>query len=175
MFISDFNANVSTLNFGSEKETRRVHEVLHANGIVTISELCHLSKKHIESLELDPALVELHLKKNGLSFGMTEKDVLIHQQLTTELLKTNPDETPNDEREHLSKQVQELSASLYSTEGNWSERFYEMSKELFLNDHSFFRSKDEKFRRATSIAQHFILRFMCVNQMMIDSKKEKNN
>ena len=160
MFISDFNANVSTLNFGSEKETRKVHETLHANGIVTISELCHLSKKHIESLELDPALVELHLKKNGLTFGMTEKDILIHQQLTTELLKTNPDETPNDEREHLSKQ---------------SERFYEMSKELFLNDHSFFRSKDEKFRRATSIAQHFILRFMCVNQMMIDSKKEKNN
>ena len=175
MFISDFNANVSTLNFGTEKDTKKVHETLHANGIITISELCHLTKKHIETLELDPASMELHLKKNGLSFGMTEKDILIHQQLVLELLKTDQDEAPTEESEHLSKQVQELSSSLYSTEGNWSERFYEMSKEVFLNDHSIFRSKDAKFRRATSIAQHFILRFMCVNQMMIDSKKEKND
>ena len=175
MFINDFNANVSTLNFGTEKDTKKVHETLHANGIVTISELCHLSKKHIESLELDPASMELHLKKNGLSFGMTEKDILIHQQLVSELLKTNQDKAPSDEKEQLSKQVQELSTSLYSTEGNWSERYYEMSKELFLNDHSIFRSNDEKFRRATSIAHHFVLRFLCLNQMMIDSKKEKNN
>lgn len=175
MFISDFNANVSTLNFGTEKDTKKVHETLQANGIITISELCHLTKKHIETLELDPASMELHLKKNGLSFGMTEKDILIHQQLVLELLNKNQDEAPTDEREHLSKQVQELSASLYSTEGNWSERFYEMSKELFLNDHSIFRSKDAKFRRATSIAHNFILRFRCVNQMMVDSKKEKND
>ena len=174
MFISDFNANVSILNFGTEKETKKVHETLHANGITTISELCHLSKKHIESLELDPVSVELHLKKNGLSFGMTEKDILIHQQLVLELLKTNQDEAPTDESEHLSKQVQELSTSLYSTDGNWSERFYEISKELFLNDHSIFRSNDEKFKRATSIAHNFILRFRCVNQMMVDSNKEKN-
>lgn len=63
MIISNFLANISTLNFGTDKETQVVHDTLHAKGITTISELCHLSKKHIEALGLDPSLMELHLKK----------------------------------------------------------------------------------------------------------------
>ncbi|OKZ18328.1 MAG: hypothetical protein BHV77_13320 [Bacteroides sp. 43_108] len=63
MIISNFSANISTLNFGTDKETLVVHDTLHAKGITTISELCHLSKKHIEALGLDPSFMELHLKK----------------------------------------------------------------------------------------------------------------
>ena len=74
MFISDFTADVSTLNFGTDKETQVVHDTLHAKGVTTIGEFCHLSKKHIEALGLDPSLIELHLKKNGLSLGMCDNN-----------------------------------------------------------------------------------------------------
>ena len=62
MIINDFTTDVSTLNFGTDKETQVVHDTLHAKGVTTIGELCHLSKKHIEALGLDPSLIELHLK-----------------------------------------------------------------------------------------------------------------
>lgn len=184
MFINDFSANVSTLNFGTEKDTKKVHEILKTNGIATISELCHLSKKHIEALSLEPTLVELHLKKVGLSFGMTDKDILSHQLLASELLKTKHEEdnnenkdtdNPNDKVELLKNRVKEQCLSVFSTEGNWPERYYELSKELYFNDHSKFRSKDEKFNRATTTALDFIYRFMGVNMMMIESEKEKKN
>ena len=87
MIINDFTTDVSTLNFGTYKETQVVHDTLHAKGVITIGELCHLSKKHIEALGLDPSLIELHLKKNGLSLGMCDNELLQHQRIASELLK----------------------------------------------------------------------------------------
>lgn len=36
MIISDFTADISTLNFGTDKETQVVHDTLHAKGVTTI-------------------------------------------------------------------------------------------------------------------------------------------
>ena len=174
MFISDFSADVSTLNFGTEKDTNKVHETLHANGIFTISELCRLSKKNIESLQLDPALVEFHLKKEGLSLGMTEDGILRHQKVVLELFRTNQAVNSIDKNDLLDQQVKEIVDTIYSTEGNWPERFYELTKELFLKDHCIFRSTNEKFQRAISIAHLFVLRFMYTSQKMIESEKKSN-
>ena len=85
MTLSDFTTYVCNLNFGTVKDTQFVHDTLHAKGITTISELCHLAKKHIEALGLDPSLIELHLKKYGLSLGMCDNDILQHQRLASEL------------------------------------------------------------------------------------------
>ena len=110
MIISDFTADVSTLNFGTDKETQVVHDTLHAKGVTTIGELCHLSKKHIEALGLDPSLIELHLKKNGLSLGMCDNDILQHQRIASELLKKDS-EKPSTNKPAADIQVKKIIAS----------------------------------------------------------------
>ena len=112
MIISNFSANISTLNFGTDKETQVVHDTLHAKGITTISELCHLSKKHIEALGLDPSLMELHLKKNGLSLGMCDNEILQHQRIASELLKKN-DEMPLTNESDADIQAKQIIGSFY--------------------------------------------------------------
>lgn len=108
MIISDFTADISTLNFGTDKETQVVHDTLHAKGVTTIGELCHLSKKHIEALGLDPSLIELHLKKNGLSLGMCDNELLQHQRIASELLK-NESEKPSTNKPDADIQVKKSS------------------------------------------------------------------
>ena len=112
MIINDFTTDVSTLNFGTDKETQVVHDTLHAKGVTTIGELCHLSKKHVEALGLDPSLIELHLKKNGLSLGMCDNDILQHQRIVSELLKKHEEMPPTDESE-ADIQVKQIVASFY--------------------------------------------------------------
>lgn len=171
MLISDFTADVSTLNFGTDKDTKVVHETLHANGIVTIGELCHLSKKNIESLELDPALIDFHLKKHGLSLGMNDNDILLHQQTVLELMKANKAMLSKN-KVTLDPQTKEIISSLYKLDVDWSERYYELAKTLFFSDHCIFRSTENKMRRALLLSNKFILIYYNSIKIMLDSLKE---
>ena len=209
MFIKDFTADISTLNFGSDKDTKFVHDRLHANGIITISELCHLTKKHIEALGLDPAVIELHLKKNGLSLGMNDALIIQHQRILSVLPemendKPSVDENNNkpsmDEPEEPSVEVlndkasvdesndmpsvevpqadvqfEQVTASLFSLDANWPERYFELVKSLFLSDHCVFRSTEKKMNRALRLAYRFILWYYVVNKGMIEKPQEEQN
>lgn len=159
MFIIDFSADVSTINFGTVKDTQTVHDTLHTKGIKTISELCHLSKKHIEALELDPSLIELHLKKNGLSIGMSDNDILQHKRIVQELLKKN-DGVPSTNKSSDDIQVKRIITSFYKADMDWSERHYELAKSLYLADHCIFRSKKNKTKRAFILANDFIAKYL---------------
>ena len=172
MFIKDFTADVSTLNFGTDKDTKVVHETLHAKGIVTISELCHLSKKNIEAFELDPALIELHLKKNGLSFGMSDNDILQHQEIVFEMIKTNCSMTSMNKSAANSK-AKEIISSFYKLDADWSERYFELAKNIFLSDHCIFRSTEEKMERALILANKFIVHYFSMGAKMVESLIEK--
>lgn len=158
MTISDFTTDVCTLNFGTVKDTQFVHDTLHAKGITTISELCHLSKKHIEALGLDASLIELHLKKNGLSLGMCDNDILQHQRIVSELLRKDG-EKPSTNKTSTDVQVKKLLASFYDLDVDWSERHYELAKSLYLSDHSIFRSKEKKMSRAFYLANNILVQY----------------
>lgn len=172
MFIKDFTADVSTLNFGTDKDTKAVHEKLHAKGITTISELCHLSKKNIEALEFDPVLIELHLKKNGLSLGMSDEDILQHQFVASKLITTNSDMESADQCPEDSR-LNDFSTSLFKLDADWSERYFELAKALFLSDHSILRSREKKMKRAILSANRFILMNYSVGVKLLDNQKEQ--
>ena len=158
MIISDFTADISTLNFGTDKETQVVHDTLHAKGVTTIGELCHLSKKHIEALGLDPSLIELHLKKNGLSLGMCDNDILQHQRIASELLNKNDDMPPTNESD-ADIQAKQMIATFYDLEADWSERHFELVKSLYLSDYCIFRSKEKKMKRAFILANNMLVQY----------------
>ena len=166
MYIKDFTADISTLNFGPEKDTKVVHDRLHANGIITISELCHLTKKHIEALGLDSAHIELHLKKNGLSFGMSDTDVFQHQRIALGQTQTNNDKPSTKESKDMSTTdeskafVRKFITSLYTLDADWSERYFELAKSLFIADHSIFRTKEQKMQRAFLLANTFVVQYL---------------
>ena len=172
MFIKDFTADVSTLNFGTDKETQVVHDTLHAKGVTTISELCHLSKKHVEALGLDPSLIELHLKKNGLSLGMCDNDILQHQRIVSELLKKHEEMPPTDESE-ADIQVKQIVASFYDLDVDWSERHFELVKSLYLSDHCIFRSKEKKMRRAFFLANNILTQYHALTTASLEYLKKK--
>ena len=208
MFIKDFTADISTLNFGTEKDTKTVHDRLHANGIITINELCHLTKKHIEALGLEPTFIELHLKKNGLSFGMSDALIIQHQRILSALPKMENDKPSSDEpddkpsiEEHRDNsstdepnaipsteettnepstevpeadaQFDPFTASLFALEANWSERYFELVKSLFISDRCIFRSTEKKMKRAIRLAYKFILLYYVVNKGMIEKSSEQ--
>ena len=172
MIISDFTADVSTLNFGTDKETQVVHDTLHAKGVTTISELCHLSKKHVEALGLDPSLIELHLKKNGLSLGMCDNDILQHQRIVSELLKKHEEMPPTDESE-ADIQVKQIVASFYDLDVDWSDRHFELAKSLYLSDHCIFRSKEKKMRRAFFLANNILTQYHALTTASLEYLKKK--
>ena len=172
MIINDFTTDVSTLNFGTDKETQVVHDTLHAKGVTTISELCHLSKKHIEALGLDPSLIELHLKKNGLSLGMCDNDILQHQRIVSELLKKHEEMPPTDESE-ADIQVKQIVASFYDLDVDWSDRHFELAKSLYLSDHCIFRSKEKKMRRAFFLANNILTQYHALTTASLEYLKKK--
>ena len=172
MIISDFTADVSTFNFGTDKETQVVHDTLHAKGVTTIGELCHLSKKHIEALGLDPSLIELHLKKNGLSLGMCDNDILQHQRIVSELLKKHEEMPPTDESE-ADIQVKQIVASFYDLDVDWSDRHFELAKSLYLSDHCIFRSKEKKMRRAFFLANNILTQYHALTTASLEYLKKK--
>ena len=172
MIISDFTADISTLNFGTDKETQVVHDTLHAKGVTTISELCHLSKKHVEALGLDPSLIELHLKKNGLSLGMCDNDILQHQRIVSELLKKHEEMPPTDESE-ADIQVKQIVASFYDLDVDWSDRHFELVKSLYLSDHCIFRSKEKKMRRAFFLANNILTQYHALTTASLEYLKKK--
>ena len=172
MIISNFLANISTLNFGTDKETQVVHDTLHAKGITTISELCHLSKKHIEALGLDPSLMELHLKKNGLSLGMCDNEILQHQRIASELLKKN-DEMPLTNESDADIQAKQIIGSFYDLDVDWSERHFELAKSLFLSDHCIFRSKEKKMRRAFILANKLLAQYHAMAKASLEYLNKK--
>lgn len=172
MIISNFTADISTLNFGTDKETQVVHDTLHAKGVTTISELCHLSKKHIEALGLDPSLIELHLKKNGLSLGMCDNDILQHQRIVSELLKKHEEMPPSDESE-ADIQAKQIVASFYDLDVDWSDRHFELAKILYLSDHCIFRSKEKKMRRAFFLANNILTQYYALTTASLDYLKKK--
>ena len=172
MFISDFTADISTLNFGTDKETQVVHDTLHAKGVTTISELCHLSKKHVEALGLDPSLIELHLKKNGLSLGMCDNDILQHQRIVSELLKKHEEMPPTDESE-ADIQVKQIVASFYDLDVDWSDRHFELVKSLYLSDHCIFRSKEKKMRRAFFLANNILTQYYALTTASLEYLKKE--
>jgi len=172
MFIKDFTADVSTFNFGTEKDTKAIHEALHAKGIVTIGELCHLSKKNLETLEIDPAIIELHLKKNGLSLGMSDNDIFQHQLIVSKLITANSDITPSNKSADDSHTM-EFVTSMYKLDADWSERYFELAKGLFFSDHCVFRSKKKKMKRALLLASQFIVQYYCVSAKLLEIQKEK--
>ena len=172
MFISNFTADISTLNFGTDKETQVVHDTLHAKGVTTISELCHLSKKHVEALGLDPSLIELHLKKNGLSLGMCDNDILQHQRIVSELLKKHEEMPPTDESE-ADIQVKQIVASFYDLDVDWSDRHFELVKSLYLSDHCIFRSKEKKMRRAFFLANNILTQYHALTTASLEYLKKK--
>ena len=172
MIISNFKADISTLNFGTDKETQVVHDTLHAKGVTTISELCHLSKKHVEALGLDPSLIELHLKKNGLSLGMCDNDILQHQRIVSELLKKHEEMPPTDESE-ADIQVKQIVASFYDLDVDWSDRHFELVKSLYLSDHCIFRSKEKKMRRAFFLANNILTQYHALTTASLEYLKKK--
>ena len=172
MIISNFTANISTLNFGTDKETQVVHDTLHAKGVTTISELCHLSKKHIEALGLDPSLIELHLKKNGLSLGMCDNDIIQHQRIVSELLKKGEDMPPTDESD-VDIQAKQFIASFYDLDADWSERHFELAKSLYLSDHCIFRSKEKKMKRAFILASNMLVQYHAMATVSLDFLTKK--
>ena len=172
MLISNFTADISTLNFGTDKETQVVHDTLHAKGVTTISELCPLSKKHVEALGLDPSLIELHLKKNGLSLGMCDNDILQHQRIVSELLKKHEEMPPTDESE-ADIQVKQIVASFYDLDADWSERHFELVKSLYLSDHCIFRSKEKKMRRAFFLANNILTQYHALTTASLEYLKKK--
>ena len=172
MIISDFTADVSTLNFGTDKETQVVHDTLHAKGVTTIGELCHLSKKHIEALGLDPSLIELHLKKNGLSLGMCDNDILQHQRIVSELLKKHEEMPPSDESE-ADIQAKQIVASFYDLDVDWSDRHFELVKSLYLSDHCIFRSKEKKMRRAFFLANNILTQYYALTTASLEYLKKE--
>ncbi len=172
MIISNFTADISTLNFGTDKETQVVHDTLHAKGVTTISELCHLSKKHVEALGLDPSLIELHLKKNGLSLGMCDNDILQHQRIVSELLKKHEEMPPTDESE-ADIQVKQIVASFYDLDVDWSDRHFELVKSLYLSDHCIFRSKEKKMRRAFFLANNILTQYHALTTASLEYLKKK--
>lgn len=167
MIISNFTADISTLNFGTDKETKVVHDTLHSKGVTTISELCHLSKKHIEALGLDPSLIELHLKKNGLSLGMCDNDILQHQRIASELLNKDDDMPPTNESD-ADIQAKQMIATFYDLEANWSERHFELIKTLYLSDHCIFRSKEKKMKRAFILANNMLVQYRTLATVSLD-------
>ena len=167
MIINDFTADVSTLNFGTDKETQVVHNTLHAKGVTTIGELCHLSKKHIEALGLDPSLIELHLKKNGLSLGMCDNDILQHQRIASELLNKDDDMPPTNESD-ADIQAKQMIATFYDLEADWSERHFELVKSLYLSDHCIFRSKEKKMKRAFILANNMLVQYRTLATVSLD-------
>lgn len=167
MIISDFTADISTLNFGTDKETQVVHDTLHAKGVTTIGELCHLSKKHIEALGLDPSLIELHLKKNGLSLGMCDNDILQHQRLASKLLNKDNDMPPTNESD-ADIQAKKMIASFYDLDADWSERHFELAKSLYLSDHCIFRSKEKKMKRAFILANNLLVHYRTFATVSLD-------
>lgn len=172
MIISNFTADISTLNFGTDKETQVVHDTLHAKGVTTISELCHLSKKHIEALGLDPSLIELHLKKNGLSLGMCDNDILQHQRIVSELLKKHEEMPPSDESE-ADIQAKQIVASFYDLDVDWSDRHFELAKILYLSDHCIFRSKEKKMRRAFFLANNILTQYYALTTASLEYLKKE--
>ena len=172
MIISNFTADISTLNFGTDKETQVVHDTLHAKGVTTISELCHLSKKHVEALGLDPSLIELHLKKNGLSLGMCDNDILQHQRIVSELLKKHEEMPPTDESE-ADIQVKQIVASFYDLDVDWSDRHFELVKSLYLSDHCIFRSKEKKMRRAFFLANNILTQYYALTTASLEYLKKE--
>ena len=172
MIISNFTTDISTLNFGTDKETQVVHDTLHAKGVTTISELCHLSKKHVEALGLDPSLIELHLKKNGLSLGMCDNDILQHQRIVSELLKKHEEMPPTDESE-ADIQVKQIVASFYDLDVDWSDRHFELVKSLYLSDHCIFRSKEKKMRRAFFLANNILTQYHALTTASLEYLKKK--
>ena len=172
MIISNFTADISTLNFGTDKETQVVHNTLHAKGVTTISELCHLSKKHVEALGLDPSLIELHQKKNGLSLGMCDNDILQHQRIVSELLKKHEEMPPTDESE-ADIQVKQIVASFYDLDVDWSDRHFELVKSLYLADHCIFRSKEKKMRRAFILANNMLVQYHAITSVSLDFLTKK--
>ena len=172
MIISNFTADISTLNFGTDKETQVVHDTLHAKRVTTISELCHLSKKHIEALGLDPSLIELHLKKNGLSLGMCDNDILQHQRIVSELLKKHEEMPPSDESE-ADIQAKQIVASFYDLDVDWSDRHFELVKSLYLSDHCIFRSKEKKMRRAFFLANNILTQYHALTTASLEYLKKK--
>ena len=172
MIISNFTADISTLNFGTDKETQVVHDTLHAKGVTTIGELCHLSKKHIEALGLDPSLIELHLKKNGLSLGMCDNDILQHQRIVSELLKKHEEMPPTDESE-ADIQVKQIVASFYDLDVDWSDRHFELAKSLYLSDHCIFRSKEKKMRRAFFLANNILTQYYALTTASLEYLKKE--
>ena len=172
MIISNFTADISTLNFGTDKETQVVHDTLHAKGVTTISELCHLSKKHVEALGLDPSLIELHLKKNGLSLGMCDNDILQHQRIVSELLKKHEEMPPTDESE-ADIQVKQIVASFYDLDVDWSDRHFELAKSLYLSDHCIFRSKEKKMRRAFFLANNILTQYYALTTASLEYLKKE--
>ena len=172
MIINDFTTDVSTLNFGTDKETQVVHDTLHAKGVTTIGELCHLSKKHIEALGLDPSLIELHLKKNGLSLGMCDNDILQHQRIVSELLKKHEEMPPTDESE-ADIQVKQIVASFYDLDVDWSDRHFELVKSLYVSDHCIFRSKEKKMRRAFFLANNILTQYHALTTASLEYLKKE--
>ena len=172
MIISDFTADISTLNFGTDKETQVVHDTLHAKGVTTIGELCHLSKKHIEALGLDPSLIELHLKKNGLSLGMCDNELLQHQRIASELLK-NESEKPSTNKPAADIQVKKIIASFFDLDVDWPERHFELVKSLYLSDHCIFCSKEKKMRRAFFLANNILTQYHALTTASLEYLKKK--
>ena len=172
MIINDFTTDVSTLNFGTDKETQVVHDTLHAKGVTTIGELCHLSKKHIEALGLDPSLIELHLKKNGLSLGMCDNDILQHQRIASELLK-NDSEKPSTNKPAADIQVKKIIESFCDLDVDWSDRHFELAKSLYLSDHCIFRSKEKKMRRAFILANKLLVQYHTLTTASLEYLKKE--
>lgn len=172
MIINDFTTDVSTLNFGTYKETQVVHDTLHAKGVTTIGELCHLSKKHIEALGLDPSLIELHLKKNGLSLGMCDNELLQHQRIASELLKKDS-EKPSTNKPAADIQVKKIIASFYDLDVDWSNRHFELAKSLYLSDHCIFRSNEKKMRRAFFLANNILTQYHALTTASLEYLKKK--
>ncbi len=75
MIKIELDASVKTLNFGSHKESEDIHNSLVNKGILTVEELCRLTKAQFsKSFDMDVENIVFHLSKVGLHLGMNDKD-----------------------------------------------------------------------------------------------------
>jgi len=97
MIKIELDSSVETLCFGSEKESEAIHKALMAKGIMTVEELCRLTKSQFsKAFQIDVDNLILHLSKVGLHLGMNDRDFATYINDRNLLLKISNTEVAEE-------------------------------------------------------------------------------
>ena len=88
------------------------------------------------------------------------------------MIKTNCSITSMKKSAANSK-AKEIITSFYKLDADWSERYFELAKSIFLSDHCIFRSTEDKMERALILANKFIVHYFSMGAEMLEYLTEK--